>query len=176
MTVQAQPVSVSAEAGISGTASASADTRAHLTSATTALALSVQDRMLRAARSHLTGLGFTELLPPILGPVTDPGVRGAKQVDIDYYGHRYKLMTSAILYKQASLLTFERIFYVAPNIRLEPLETANTGLASDRVPPTRRGGRGRLARGGDGARGKASGAHDHRGLRESRRSHRRGWS
>jgi asparaginyl-tRNA synthetase len=127
MTVQAQPVSVSAEAGISGTASASADTRAHLTSATTALALSVQDRMLRAARSHLTGLGFTELLPPILGPVTDPGVRGAKQVDIDYYGHRYKLMTSAILYKQASLLTFERIFYVAPNIRLEPLETANTG-------------------------------------------------
>jgi asparaginyl-tRNA synthetase len=127
MTVQAQPAGPTVSTGIPGAAPVTAGTRAHLTSATTALALSVQDCMLRAARSHLTGLGFTELLPPILGPVTDPGVRGAKQVDVDYYGHRYKLMTSAILYKQASLLTFGRIFYVAPNIRLEPLETAHTG-------------------------------------------------
>jgi asparaginyl-tRNA synthetase len=82
--------------------------------------------MLTAAREYLTGAGFTELLPPIIGPVTDPGARGAKQVDVDYYGHRYKLMTSAILYKQASLTAFDRIFCIAPNVRLEPLETANT--------------------------------------------------
>ena len=67
-----------------------------------------------------------ELFPPIIGPVTDPGARGAKQVDMDYYGHKYKLMTSAILYKQASLLAFDKIFYIAPNIRLEPLETSST--------------------------------------------------
>jgi asparaginyl-tRNA synthetase len=36
-------------------------------------------------------------------------------------------MTSVILYKQASLLAFDKIFYVAPNVRLEPLETAGTG-------------------------------------------------
>ncbi|MFI6448212.1 amino acid--tRNA ligase-related protein [Kitasatospora sp. NPDC050543] len=66
------------------------------------------------------------LLPPIIGPVTDPGARGSKQVDIDYYGHRYKLMTSAILYKQASLRAFDKIFCIAPNVRLEPLETAGT--------------------------------------------------
>jgi asparaginyl-tRNA synthetase len=47
-------------------------------------------------------------------------------VDVDYYGHRYKLMTSAILYKQASLTAFDRIFCIAPNVRLEPLETAST--------------------------------------------------
>jgi asparaginyl-tRNA synthetase len=82
--------------------------------------------MLTAAREHLCGQGFTELLPPIIGPVTDPGARGAKQVDVDYYGHRYKLMTSAILYKQASLTAFDRIFCIAPNVRLEPLETAST--------------------------------------------------
>ncbi len=35
-------------------------------------------------------------------------------------------MTSAILYKQASLLAFDKIFYIAPNVRLEPLETATT--------------------------------------------------
>jgi asparaginyl-tRNA synthetase len=82
--------------------------------------------MLAAAREFLCGQGFIELLPPIVGPVTDPGARGAKQVDVDYYGHRYKLMTSAILYKQASLTAFDRIFCIAPNVRLEPLETATT--------------------------------------------------
>ncbi len=100
--------------------------RAHLTSERTRAALLVQNRFLAGAREFLTGEGFTELLPPTIGPVTDPGARGAKQVDIDYYGHRYKLMTSGILYKQASLLSFEKIFHVAPNVRLEPLETAVT--------------------------------------------------
>ncbi|MEE1929019.1 asparagine synthetase A [Streptomyces sp. TRM 70351] len=103
-----------------------ADPGSHLTSPTTRAALRVQQGLLAAAREYLTGHGFTELLPPVIGPVTDPGARGAKQVDIDYYGHRYKLMTSAILYKQSSLLAFDRIFCVAPNVRLEPLETAST--------------------------------------------------
>ena len=35
-------------------------------------------------------------------------------------------MTSAILYKQATLTAFDKIFYLAPNVRLEPLETCNT--------------------------------------------------
>ena len=100
--------------------------REHLTSPITRSVLRVQQRLLAAAREFLAGEGFVEMLPPIIGPVTDPGVRGAKQIDVDYYGHRYKLMTSSILYKQASLLAFDRIFYVAPNVRLEPLETAVT--------------------------------------------------
>jgi asparaginyl-tRNA synthetase len=102
------------------------DPRAHLTSPVTRAALRIQQGLLAGAREYLTGQGFAEMLPPIIGPVTDPGARGAKQVDIDYYGHRYKLMTSAILYKQASLLAFDKIFCIAPNVRLEPLETANT--------------------------------------------------
>ncbi|OLF06963.1 asparagine ligase [Actinophytocola xinjiangensis] len=100
--------------------------REHLSSPTTRAVLLVQHTMLTAAREYLCDRGFTELLPPIIGPVTDPGARGAKQVDVDYYGHRYKLMTSAILYKQASLTAFDRIFCIAPNVRLEPLETSNT--------------------------------------------------
>ncbi len=101
--------------------------REHLSSPVTRSVLTIQHRMLTAARDFLRGQGFTELLPPIVGPVTDPGARGAKQVDVDYYGHRYKLMTSAILYKQASLTAFNKIFCIAPNVRLEPLETATTG-------------------------------------------------
>jgi asparaginyl-tRNA synthetase len=100
--------------------------REHLSSPVTRAVLTIQHRMLTATREFLCGRGFTELLPPIIGPVTDPGARGAKQVDIDYYGHRYKLMTSAILYKQASLTAFDKIFCIAPNVRLEPLETAMT--------------------------------------------------
>jgi asparaginyl-tRNA synthetase len=98
----------------------------HLASPVTRAVLTVQHRMLSAVREFLCGHGFTELLSPIIGPVTDPGARGAKQVDVDYYGHRYKVMTSVILYKQASLTAFEKIFFIAPNVRMEPLETAST--------------------------------------------------
>jgi len=98
----------------------------HLASPVTRSVLTIQQHMLIAARGFLRDRGFTEMLAPIIGPVTDPGARGAKQVDVDYYGHRYKLMTSAILYKQASLTAFDRIFCIAPNVRLEPLETAST--------------------------------------------------
>jgi len=90
-------------------------------------AMLVQQEALHAAREYLRGRGFTELLPPLIGPVTDPGGRGAKALDVDYYGHRYKLMTSAILYKQAALRGFDKLFYIAPNIRVEPPETAGTG-------------------------------------------------
>jgi asparaginyl-tRNA synthetase len=98
----------------------------HLASPVTRSALRVQHQVLIATRAFLGQEGFTELLPPIIGPVTDPGVRGSKQVDVDYYGHRYKLMTSGIFYKQASLLAFDKIFYIAPNVRAEPPETCNT--------------------------------------------------
>jgi asparaginyl-tRNA synthetase len=100
--------------------------REHLSSPVTSSVLRIQHRILIATREFLCQQGFTELLLPILGPVTDPGARGAKQVDVDYYGHRYKLMTSAILYKQASLTMFDKIFCIAPNVRLEPLDTTVT--------------------------------------------------
>ncbi|MEU8523408.1 asparagine synthetase A [Streptomyces sp. NBC_01216] len=98
----------------------------HLTAPRTRSVLRIQHQLLFSVREFLRERGFIELLPPIIGPVTDPGSRGSKQVDVDFYGHRYKLMTSAILYKQASLLAFDKIFCIAPNVRLEPLETAGT--------------------------------------------------
>ncbi|KZB79357.1 asparagine synthetase A [Amycolatopsis regifaucium] len=102
-------------------------TREHLTSPVTQAALRIQNSITAGTREYLGMNGFVELQPPLIGPVTDPGCRGAKQVDVDYYGHKYKMMTSVILYKQASLLAFDKIFYVAPNVRLEPLETSTTG-------------------------------------------------
>ncbi|HEY0165404.1 MAG TPA: asparagine synthetase A [Jatrophihabitans sp.] len=98
----------------------------HLASPITQAAMRVQQQVLNAARAFLSAEGFIELLPPVIGPVTDPGIRGSKQMDVDYYGHHYKLMTSGILYKQASLLAFDRLFYLAPNVRAEPPETCST--------------------------------------------------
>jgi asparaginyl-tRNA synthetase len=101
--------------------------RDHLTSPVTRTMIRMQNEVLGAVRELLNERGFQEMLPPVIGPVTDPGIRGSKQVDVDYYGHRYRLMTSAILYKQASLLAFDKIFCIAPNVRMEPQETAGTG-------------------------------------------------
>ncbi|MEM3833543.1 MAG: asparagine synthetase A [Thermoprotei archaeon] len=87
----------------------------------------VQAGILKAIREYLDDNGFMELLPPIIGPVTDPGIRGAKQVTIDYYGREYKVMSSAILYKQMMVTVHGKIYFVSPNVRLEPPETIYTG-------------------------------------------------
>src|ERR1700733_15231231 len=69
----------------------------HLAAESTRAILRVQSRMLAATRAFLGAQGFQELLPPVIVPVTDPGTRGSKQVDVDFYGHKYKLMTSETL-------------------------------------------------------------------------------
>jgi asparaginyl-tRNA synthetase len=89
--------------------------------------LRIQAALGAAIREYLDGEGFTELLPPIIGPVTDPGIRGAKQATIDFYGREYKVMSSAILYKQMMAASLGRVYFFSPNVRLEPLETATTG-------------------------------------------------
>ncbi len=87
----------------------------------------MQAELLAAIREYLDSRGFVELLPPIIGPVTDPGIRGAKQVTVDFYGSEYKVMSSAILYKQMMATTLGKIYFASPNVRLEPPETVYTG-------------------------------------------------
>ncbi len=89
--------------------------------------LKIQSAICMAAREYLNSLGFIELLPPIIGPVTDPSIRGAKQVTFDFYGYRYKVMSSAILYKQMAVASLGKIYFFSPNIRLEPLDSVKTG-------------------------------------------------
>jgi asparaginyl-tRNA synthetase len=88
--------------------------------------LKVQDQILTSLRDFLRKKGFIEILAPIIGPATDPGIRGAKQVSIQYYGVPFKVMSSMILYKQMMISSFEKVFALSPNIRLEPLESAKT--------------------------------------------------
>ncbi len=88
--------------------------------------LRIQAGLGDAMREYLNGQGFTELLPPIIGPASDPGIRGAKQAVIDFYGRPYKVMSSAILYKQMMAAALGKVYFFSPNVRLEPPETAST--------------------------------------------------
>lgn len=93
----------------------------------------VQGNLLSFIRDFLKSKGMLELIAPIIGPITDPGIRGARKVSFDYYGNRYYVMSSAILYKQALVTAFaddenvKGIWFFSPNVRLEPLETVTTG-------------------------------------------------
>lgn len=89
--------------------------------------LRIQDEVLSALRDFLRGEGFVEILAPIIGPVTDPGIRGAKQVSVDFYGHPFKIMSSMILYKQMAVSSLGKVFALSPNVRLEPVEALATG-------------------------------------------------
>ncbi len=90
------------------------------------LVLKVQDQILTSLREFLRKKGFVEVLAPIIGPATDPGIRGAKQISIQYYGVPFKIMSSMILYKQMIISSFEKVFALSPNIRLEPIESTKT--------------------------------------------------
>jgi asparaginyl-tRNA synthetase len=89
--------------------------------------LTVQHELISALRQFLISKGFYELLAPVIGPTTDPGIRGAGIVDFDFYGKSYKIMSSMILYKQMALRVFDKIFSVSPNVRLEDPESVKTG-------------------------------------------------
>jgi len=89
--------------------------------------LTLQATICNALREFLAEQGFVEVLAPIIGPCTDPGIRGARQATIDYFGRTYKVMSSAILYKQMAAASLKKVYFFSPNIRLEPLETVKTG-------------------------------------------------
>lgn len=79
------------------------------------------------ARGFLKGRGFLEIAAPVIGIVSDPGLRGASKARVELYGSLYELQSSVIMYKQLYASVFEKIFYVARNVRVEPPENMSTG-------------------------------------------------
>jgi asparaginyl-tRNA synthetase len=78
-------------------------------------------------RKYLVEKGFIELPSPIIGHVSDPGLRGARKAVIELYGGLFEVQSSLIMYKQLYASILERVFYTARNLRLEPVENAYTG-------------------------------------------------
>jgi len=89
--------------------------------------LKVQQWILYYLREFLYEKGFTELLAPMASPCSDPGLRGARKLKTKLYGVEYELTSSVIMYKQASVAGFGKVFFVARNIREEPPENLKTG-------------------------------------------------
>ncbi|MFQ6084921.1 MAG: asparagine synthetase A [Candidatus Bathyarchaeia archaeon] len=90
--------------------------------------LKIQSEVMMIVREFLRREGYLEIQPPIVGPVTDPGIRGAEQATISWYnGASYKIMSSMILYKQMVIAALEKVYAFSPNVRLEPVEARRTG-------------------------------------------------
>ncbi len=87
----------------------------------------LQSIILNVIRDILLREGFIELISPMISIVSDPGLRGARKLKTLYYGEEYELTSSIIMYKQSSVAVFDKIFYVARNIREEPPENITTG-------------------------------------------------
>ncbi len=89
--------------------------------------LKLQQWIVHYAREFLYKEGFVELLSPMISPCSDPGLRGAKKLRTKLYGEEYELMSSVIMFKQSAVSAFEKVFFVARNVREEPPENCNTG-------------------------------------------------
>ncbi len=90
-------------------------------------ALRVQSEVMRATGDFLRREGFIEILPVIMSPVTDPLRHATGKAEVEYYEHKYQFTRSMIFHKQIALLAHDKIFAFSPNIRLEPIELADTG-------------------------------------------------
>lgn len=77
---------------------------------------------------------FSQLMPVILSPITDPlGPDPAASViktgEIEYLGQRLMLTQSMILHKQIAIGTgLDKLYIVSPNVRLEAAERGKTGI------------------------------------------------
>jgi len=89
--------------------------------------LRVKDEIMHAGREYLREEGFTEILPVILSPITDPLHHDTFDGTVNFYGSPYQLTKSMILHKQIALRTLPRIYSVSPNVRMEPPERAALG-------------------------------------------------
>jgi len=85
----------------------------------------IMSTALRCSSEYFHSKGFTQLMPVVLSPITDPlgpdpGSSVIKTGEIEYLGQRLSLTQSMILHKQIAVKKgLERIFILSPNVRLE---------------------------------------------------------
>ncbi|MFW6040636.1 MAG: asparagine synthetase A [Thermoplasmatota archaeon] len=90
-------------------------------------AIKVKSEIRKAMGDYLREQGFVEISPIVISPETDPLFHATGSAGFEYYEGRYQLTRSMILHKQISLLAFDKVFAFSPNVRLEPIELADTG-------------------------------------------------
>lgn len=89
--------------------------------------LRIQSEIMHSVRRFFEREGFLEILPPIIEPFTDPGIRGAEFFEVDYYGTPYKVMSALTIHKPILATHLGKIFAFSPCARKEPEESRFTG-------------------------------------------------
>ncbi|MBU1048889.1 asparagine synthetase A [Candidatus Bipolaricaulota bacterium] len=89
--------------------------------------LTIKSEIVRSAGAFLRSEGFTEILPVLLSPITDPLRHETYDGKVDFYGTPYQLTKSMIFHKQIALRTLPKIFCFSPNVRMEPADRAGLG-------------------------------------------------
>jgi asparaginyl-tRNA synthetase len=89
--------------------------------------------VLRRTTEFFHNEGFTQLMPVILSPITDPlgpdpGSTVIKTGEIEYLGQRLTLTQSMILHKQLAVKKgVGKLFIISPNVRLEHPDRKHSG-------------------------------------------------
>ncbi len=95
--------------------------------------LGIESEILRFGVDYFQDKGFTQLLPVMLSPITDPlgpdpNSSVIKTGEIEYCGQKLQLMQSMILHKQIAISKgLDKIFILSPNIRLEHPKRMKSG-------------------------------------------------
>jgi asparaginyl-tRNA synthetase len=97
-------------------------------------------RIMTYALKHLTckfvDYGFEWMLPVIFSKSTDPlwpdpGSSIEKRVEVEVYGKTVRTTLSMIVHKMvACSLAYPKLFILSPNVRIEKMERANSGVHS----------------------------------------------
>jgi len=98
--------------------------------------LKLQTEVLYLVRKFFRKEGFTEILPVLTSPITDPlgpdpGSSVTKTGIIEYGGQRLKVTQSMILHKQLILARYpslDKIYCISPNLRLEHPDRKESGI------------------------------------------------
>jgi asparaginyl-tRNA synthetase len=98
--------------------------------------LRVQTEILHIVRNFFHERGFTEILPVLTSPITDPlgpdpGSTVTKTGIIEYGGQKLKITQSMILHKQLILARYpdlDKIYCISPCLRLEHPDRKESGI------------------------------------------------
>ncbi|HEX7733724.1 MAG TPA: asparagine synthetase A [Ktedonobacteraceae bacterium] len=83
--------------------------------------LTIQNVLLQELQYYAVNQGFTQLMPLLLSPFTDPLNHQVYPAELQYEDKKLQLTASMIFHKQLSLIPegMDKIFIMSPNIRLE---------------------------------------------------------
>jgi len=100
----------------------------HLESPELLAILSIQTVLLQELQKYLVHQGFTQLMPVLISPFTDPLNHQVYPAELQYEDKKLQLTASMIFHKQLALIPSDmhKIFIVSPNIRLELASTKSS--------------------------------------------------